>query len=334
MRPVLPRSLYGQLLVSQLVLLALLAILLPALMQVVLDRAANDLVEGRLRYDADILALTLRQPAAEVRSAALRKLGPLYSDQWGSRAFRVTDAGGRVIVEGGMPSAMLPRAPSASGVEQFAHLARVDVYRRPIGVEGRPAVLEIAQDRSRPEVIVDDVVVAFWRRMIWVVLLSFAASILLGQFILRRVTRQLRRVSEEADDIRPDTLGVRLKTAHLPLEVKNLAEATNRAFDRVAAGYQLQREFVANVAHELRTPITLLALRCDALPESPERASLYDAIDRATHVIAQLMDLAAIEQRTAQVDSFTMDAVAREAVERSVPLVYRSGRSIEVEEPA
>jgi signal transduction histidine kinase len=115
------------------------------------------------------------------------------------------------------------------------------------------------------------------------------------------------------------------------MEARRLVAATNRALDRVEQGYRRQASFVASVAHELRTPLALVALRSDLFPEGPDKAALKRAVDQATHVVSQLMELAMIEGRTPSVDLVDLDLIARATVETTAPLVYRSGRTIEVQ---
>ena len=326
MRPVL-KSMFGQLLVSQLAILLMLTIVLPLLILVSLRDTADDYVGQRLRADTDVLMRTFDHSGQVNHKRALNDLGPLYLQPWGSRAYRIVDDGGRIIDQGGVFAALPP--PRTRPSQALQHSGNLDVYGRQVRLPGRNATIIVAQDRTRPEVIVDDVVAGFLRRSLWIVPIILIASTLAGVLVVARVTKQLRRASVEADRIAPSRLDVRLDPDTLPTEARGLALATNAALDRVEAGYRRQSEFVSSVAHELRTPMALLTLRCDALPNSAKRDELRVAIDQASHVIAQLMDLAMIEGRPPEVEPMDIAAVVRDAVETAAPIVYRSGRSIE-----
>lgn len=324
-----PRSLFGRLVISQLTVLLLLTIMLPAVILVSLHWTANAYVEAQLRQDARLLSRVIQrgQPTDEGRLARL--LGPLYAPLNGSRAFELISPIGDVLAQGGA-SAALP-APSNLGQDMgFSAVGKLDVYASPIRLHGQLMKVVVAQDRTRPEVVVDDVVTTFLLRTLWVIPLILLSSTAANLFVIRRVSGQLRQLSAEADRIKPTELDARLEIEELPMEIRGLASAANDAFDRVVAGYRRQSQFVSSVAHELRTPMALATLRCDALPPSPEKEALLKAIDQASHVISQLLALARIEGRLPTIGSISIETVAREAVEASAPLVFRSGRSIEM----
>ncbi len=113
---------------------------------------------------------------------------------------------------------------------------------------------------------------------------------------VERARRQLARRS--ADDFSP------LEGAGLPDEVRPLVEELNLLFDRLRGAFDAQKTFVADAAHELRSPLTALKLQAQALragdrtdQETPaEREAgiqrLNQGIDRAIRLVEQLLVLA------------------------------------------
>jgi two-component system OmpR family sensor kinase len=90
----------------------------------------------------------------------------------------------------------------------------------------------------------------------------------------------------------------------LPAEVKPLVGEINLLFDRVRLAFETQTHFVADAAHELRSPLTALKLQLQTLQRSPDGATREQAIarlaagvDRATRLIEQLLVLAREEGR-------------------------------------
>lgn len=330
MRKYLPHTLYGQMVLVQLLLFGLAAILFPAVLLASLHKTADEFVAKRLHADASRIEALLWRPGQISTQEVQRDLGPLFRNRSASRAFLVIDAAGRALLTGGIVNDLRALPALAVGATEFTHVGKMDVFAEKVRINGRVYSIGIAQDRTRPEVIVDDVVASFLRQTLWIVPLIFLVSTLLSTLVIRRMTIGIRRVADEAERINPSTLDLRLQAGHLPREARSLALATNRALDRVEEGYRRQANFVSSVAHELRTPLALVALRCEALPPVEEKAALRRAVDQATHVVAQLMELATIENGHPKIEEVDLGRVACDAVEASAPLVYRSGRTIEV----
>jgi signal transduction histidine kinase len=74
-----------------------------------------------------------------------------------------------------------------------------------------------------------------------------------------------------------------------------LVHATNDLIERLSAALHQVEEFAGNVAHELRTPLATMQLQVATLGDAPQRAGLEAEIARMTHVLAQLRDLASME---------------------------------------
>ncbi|HJQ18346.1 MAG TPA: ATP-binding protein [Allosphingosinicella sp.] len=328
----LPRSLFGQVFVAQSLIFAAVATCIPLALSHILGLVVDDYVSARLHRDAERLAASVFHDPAGWHVRSNLRMGPFFSRDFGSRAFAVVADGGRVIGEStGRFRLSIHNLPLANN-ESFLHSGSSDILIHPL-VAGRARVwVVIGQNRHHPEVIVDDVVAEFLSRLVWIVPAAMLASLLLGAFFMRRATRGIEVVSREANAITPGRLDARLSAERLPLEAQPLARAANHALDRVEAAYRQQGEFVANVAHEMRTPLALIALKAETVETPTLRAQLLEAVDRASHVVSQLMELAFVENLDPGVEAVNLSAIAMDAVETQAPLVFRSGRSIELQD--
>ncbi|MFN3789371.1 ATP-binding protein [Massilia sp.] len=106
--------------------------------------------------------------------------------------------------------------------------------------------------------------------------------------------------SRQADDLSP------VSEAGLPDEVQPLVQELNLLFGRVKTAFDAQQSFVADAAHELRTPLAALRLQAQSLdradtPEARKLAvsRLTAGIDRATRLVEQLLVLARQEATAA-----------------------------------
>ncbi|HVL55602.1 MAG TPA: ATP-binding protein [Burkholderiaceae bacterium] len=129
--------------------------------------------------------------------------------------------------------------------------------------------------------------------------LLFAALMMLAIWLvvsraLRPVSAATQMVSQRAvNDVSP------LPQAGLPSEIVPLVGALNALFLRVRDAFDAQRHFIAEAAHELRSPLTALRLQLQSLERAPDEAAralavqrLRAGIERATRLVEQLLVLA------------------------------------------
>jgi two-component system OmpR family sensor kinase len=140
---------------------------------------------------------------------------------------------------------------------------------------------------------------------------------------VERARRQLAQ--RAADDFSP------LAGAGLPDEVRPLVDELNLLFGRVRSAFDAQKTFVADAAHELRSPLTALKLQAQALrgngrnDETPsEREAgitrLNQGIDRAIRLVEQLLVLAREEAGSEPArDAIALSDVVRLAVADVLP---------------
>jgi len=136
-----------------------------------------------------------------------------------------------------------------------------------------------------------------------------------GLWPLRQVTAEVQQ--RDAGTLTP------LGSANLPLEIKPLVDELNRLLARLQVAFTAQRAFISDAAHELRSPLTALRLQAQLLDRAPDeaarleaRAQLGAAIERATHLVEQLLTLARSEpQETAiKFEPVALADIAAEAI--------------------
>lgn len=164
---------------------------------------------------------------------------------------------------------------------------------------------------------------------VWLIVrLSFAP--------LERMRLQVAR--REAEDLSP------LPEPGVPREILPLVRELNLLFDRVDAAFASQRHFVADAAHELRSPLAALKLQVQALrglPPGPQQddriARLHEGLERAIRLLSQLLLLARMES-DAPGDSprerVDLQAVCREAIADVLPQAHAARLDVGLETPA
>lgn len=141
--------------------------------------------------------------------------------------------------------------------------------------------------------------------------------------------RPLRRLSHLAGDIAPATIEARLPAEAAPREIVPLVEAFNAALDRLEAGLRAQRDFSANAAHELRTPLATLRAQVESLLEPSERQAASEEFERLGRLIAQLLSLAEAEGGASGVSArFDLVALSRDVTGDMASFILSSGRGV------
>ena len=115
-----------------------------------------------------------------------------------------------------------------------------------------------------------------WKMVLPIALMTLAATLLATHLVVRRTLGGLRAAAEQAGRIDIDRRETRLPLGDVPEEAAALVRAVNGALARLDEGYARHQRFLADAAHELRTPIAILNMRLEALPAGPERARLLE----------------------------------------------------------
>jgi len=161
-------------------------------------------------------------------------------------------------------------------------------------------------------------------------ILTLVAMMMAGVFAaLHLGLRPLRRISERAGEIGPATVSQRLPLEATPREIAPLVMAFNATLDRLEAGLRAQRDFSANAAHELRTPLATLRAQIESLLEPSERQEAIEEFDRLSRLIAQLLTLAEADGGDAPATvAFDLVETARDLTRDMAGAIVASGRTV------
>ena len=278
------------------------------------DDLVDDIAASIYRTDTGSLELASDEDLAEQAAA--------HPGFW----FYAADAEGRFVQMGEVPDAItlmpaaLSRMTSANlagdaGEETVAILRRVDTDI------GRLWIIT----GGGPEIGFDSV----FGNPFFLGLLTLL-TVVTFLVIPPLVTRQLRGVDEvaaEADRIDVDGRGARLSLAHVPDELHSLVRAVNSALQRLDDGIERRQRFLADAAHELRTPIAILQARIESLPDHLRGQLMLD-VARLGNLANQLLDLQRLDADLKVFEPVNLVDLAAQVTADMAPLAIAAGDEI------
>jgi len=180
----------------------------------------------------------------------------------------------------------------------------------------------------------------FFRPMLQAGAIALLLSLIFAFALSRWVADPLQQVvvaahkypSEEMNPISPQG----------PREVQDLTRAFNSMVGRVHASQKSQRDFVANVSHELKTPLTSIQGFAQAIlddtagtPEARKQAAqiIYDESGRMHRMALDLLDLARLEAGTAdlQMSDVDMKALLQGIVDKFTPQAQKANVALQLD---
>ncbi len=167
-------------------------------------------------------------------------------------------------------------------------------------------------------------------------------AVLMGPvaFVVSRAIRQafapLLAAAREIEQVRGHQRGFRINTSHMPLEAIPFTDAVNDLLARLDEAAGRHEAFAADVAHELRTPLSLLALELDSMAGEGAARMRADvmAMRRLIDQLLLLAQLDAAEASRATPEPVALNRLAAEVVALLAPAVIADGRSIELDHDA
>ncbi len=286
------------------------------------DRVVDDIYNSIQRDESGALQVGLDEE--------LREKIAEYPALW----FFAFDGAGSSAQMGPVPDRLLPmlgalvnmRSANISGLG--ADETVVAILRRHDGEQGRMWIVT----GNGPEIGFRSVFgnPFFGGLLLMLTLVSF----LVIPLVVGRELRGVDKVAIEADRIDIAQRGKRLSLDHVPLELHSLVGAVNAALQRLDDGIERRHRFLADAAHELRTPIAILQMRLELLPEGPERARLLMDVGRLGNLANQLLDLERLEAEVTEFKTIDLVALAAQVASDMAPVVIAADCELSFESEA
>jgi two-component system, OmpR family, sensor kinase len=294
------------------------------------DRVDSE-VRGQARSQADVVAASASELLGPAQRSGLHRLVHVSADSVRGRVI-VVNRRGRLLADsanaalgsyyGDRPEVraalggrgeQITRNSKTLGAEILATSAPVLSHGRTDGAV-RVTQSVAAVNRAVRTSILDLAALAAV-----VLLLGLAA----GAVVAQRIARPIRRLDRAARQVAAGELDTSVAVEG-SAEQRSLARAFNEMTQRIGRLLRSQQDFVADASHQLRTPLTGLRLRLEALldrfrardPAAEELAAALGEVDRLSLIVEELLVLSRAGEHELPAESVDLQDAAGRAVER------------------
>lgn len=310
-------------------LLALIALGVPLAVSL-RDRVDSE-VKGQARSQADVVAITASELLAPEERPSLSRLARVSARSVRGRVI-VVDRDGRLLADSAgplsdrsyadRPEVRTALSGSSEQISRGSDTLGTDILAT--------AVPLVEHGRTGGAVRITQSVEAV-NRAVRTSLLDLAAlagvvlllGMLAGALIAQQIARPIRRLDRAARSVAAGDLDATVAVEG-SAEQRSLARAFNEMTQRIKRLLRVQQDFVADASHQLRTPLTGLRLRLEALAEGdgivkPRDADLDAAIgeiDRLSLIVDELLILSRAGEHELPAERIDVATTARRAAER------------------
>ena len=148
-------------------------------------------------------------------------------------------------------------------------------------------------------------------------------------FISGHALRPIRELSDKIEKVQAQNLADSRIEENQVKELNQLSVSYNRMLERLSAAFEIQRQFTANAAHELRTPLALMQVQLDLYHSNSHPDNDADTVqmikmvteqnDRLSKMVKTLLDMSEL-QTVGRDDEIILDALVDEVLEDLEPL--------------
>ena len=306
------------------------AMLVPLANYLVINQSANQFEVRSLRDHAATIAQYMSRTPDGWRLDLPEDLQTLYAHGLDGLSYTVADAGNRPLFSSNLQGGAARVPISTEQLQRYSENG-ADFYGLALKRgQGDDAIwIKVAQNIQHPDVIFDDIVSSYLGHIGWFTVTILALLLAIDMIVIRTALKPVLRASEIASAIDPAKTNLRLPDHDVPRELLPLIASMNQALDRLEEGIRVQREFTADAAHELRTPLAVLRTRVETMPDRDGLDGVKADILVMTHVVNQLMEMAEVEgNSTPPTTTVDLRAISAEVAAMMAEIAIRQDRSI------
>jgi len=156
---------------------------------------------------------------------------------------------------------------------------------------------------------------------------------LLISLIFRAAFKPVLKASKEVRKIKYDNLSFRLNEDNVHSELLPLIKGVNNSLSRLEKSAETQKFFIANAAHELRTPLAILKARIASLKNEKEIYVLNEDLRNINRLISQMLDISRMDSiQDIPKTQININEVTQKACADIGPLFVAQNRELSLEQ--
>jgi two-component system, OmpR family, sensor histidine kinase TctE len=198
-------------------------------------------------------------------------------------------------------------------------------------LEGSPVLVQVAETLGKRQRLARDITSG----IVFPQFVTLPISVLLVYFGLTRGVRPLSRLADRLRERKPGDMSA-IPEKDAPLELQPLLQSMNELMSKLDSNLTTQKRFIADAAHQMKTPLAGLRTQAELALRQTDPAELRASLkqlsrssERATHVVNQLLSLARTEHRSgaafAPSQTIYLAKLAAEVARDLVPLALERG---------
>ena len=172
-------------------------------------------------------------------------------------------------------------------------------------------------------------------QLLIVTILSLVFAFILSYFIANRLARPISKITKSAGKLAKGDYSVVFEHGDYT-EVNQLAEVLNYTTQELSKTDELRRDLIANVSHDLRTPLTIIKSYAEMIRDlsgdNPVKRQVHtqvivDESDRLSGLVSDMLDLSKLESGTLKlnISRFDMAETVKEIINRFAVYQHRDG---------
>jgi len=172
-------------------------------------------------------------------------------------------------------------------------------------------------------------------QLLYVTIIAVLLSILLGFYLSRMITKPIEDITECAEKLAGGQYGIDFPESHYS-EIMRLADTLSSASNELAETRTMQRDIIANVTHDLKTPLTMIRSYAEMIGDLSgdvpmKRAEhlqvIMEETDRLSAMIAELLDISKLQSGELPLNrtAFSLSELIRSTIKAYQPYVEQDG---------